>query len=76
MAKRWKASALQRELLERMFTSGPIRHSELTPQQRTALKHPKMEPLVFEGDEKTHWSLTPEGNYFMGADWEEIDDDD
>lgn len=76
MGKRWKPNAIQGELLERMFTSGPIRDAELTVQQRAALKHPKMQPLVFEGDEKAHWSLTPEGNYFMGADWEDIADAD
>ena len=75
MGERWKPNAIQGELLERMFMSGPIRDAELTVQQRAALKHRNMRPLVHEGDDKTDWGLTFEGNYFMGADLKDIADD-
>lgn len=79
---RWQPNTMQMELLERMFIGGPILHSELTPKQVAALKHPKMRCFVEEGCEQFPWRLTAEGNYYMGGDFEadysdsEEDDDD
>ncbi len=67
-----KPNAMQRELLERMFTGGPILNSEVKKLRGASLAMLGLvtQGFVDEGCDRFPWRLTAEGNYYMGGNYE------
>jgi hypothetical protein len=74
--KRWRPTAVQLALLERMFTGGPIRADKLDERTIEVLEREGMiEPVRLPdppkgGELVAFWRLSGEGNYSMGGEFE------